>query len=782
MSGKERFYGALRIWKNAGISEPNQYVIFRKKFTLKGLEKNLQLRLSADSDFIMTLDGRELGRGQFSDDPEFPTWSDYTITELSAGEHVLAVQVYHKGEGFSCYAPGVPGLLLALSNPNFTLVSDASWKMLPNPAFASGMRSKVTGQLGFTAQYDARKELAWADPSLDDHGWPAAVAIPQECPVQKRPSAAIPVLEPFVAAKVIRQGLVIRHHEENTVALTMTVDQVYWNTLENEVSAANSEDGSYSWCRQHGLGDGWALIVDLGREEVGFIEFELEAPEGCIVDIAHGEHLDDGRVRMECFGRNFADRYICRQGLNAFQLPFRRIGARYLQLHIMAGASESPVRLFRAGICPWVLPLSEAVPFQSSNADLLELRRLAIRTLELCMHEHYEDCPWREQSLYTYDSRNQMLYGYYLWNNEDFAAASLNLFGKALLPDGQLRLCAPTRLKTVIPVFSLIWPIQVYEHYLYSGSREVFLKNRRQLAEVADKALNSRDAATGLCHPPSRSYWYFYEWAPELSQQGCEEGEFHSLYNLYLIEMLDAYAKLLRADGQEECALRYEKAASELRVIVERLFYDAEKQCYASKMHHGKPFGLYHEHTQLLMLHAQAVPEEKKAALLKVIFAETLVPVTLSVMPYLLKLFLQHDHGPESRKFVLSKFRRNYYLMLDGKSSCLWETVKGGDDFMYAGSLCHGWSSLPVYFCAAGLLGVIPLEPGFKRFQVRPWHGEEAFAEGEIPTPAGRIRVSWRRNAAGLLDLQVRHPAGLQPEISAWEDAPLGTVRVECES
>jgi hypothetical protein len=75
----------------------------------------------------------------------------------------------------------------------------------------------------------------------------------------------------------------------------------------------------------------------------------------------------------------------------------------------------------------------------------------------------------------------------------------------------------------------------------------------------------------------------------------------------------------------------------------------------------------------------------------------------------------------------------------------------------------------------------MPLEPGFKRFRVRPWHGEESFAEGEVPTPAGRIRVAWQRNADGLLDLQVRHPAGLQPEISAWEDAPLGTVQVKSE-
>ncbi|MFA6929322.1 MAG: family 78 glycoside hydrolase catalytic domain [Lentisphaeria bacterium] len=772
-------HGALRIWKNAGLSEPNQYVLFRKKFKLERKQTELLLKISVDSDFILMLDGTELGRGQFSDDPDFPTWSEFMIPELVAGEHLLAVQVYHKGEGFSCYAIGIPGLLLALKNAEFELLSDASWKMLPDPAFASGMRAKLTSQLGFTVEYDARKALAWADPELDDQAWPNAVAMLPDKPYQKRPAGAIPRLEPFCSAKVIRQGMLFRRHEEKTVAQTMAVDQVYWNAEKPDFPAKEADCCWGSWPRLGGVGDGWALIADLGCESVGFLEFELEAPEGCILDIAHGEHLDDGKVRMQCFGRNFADRFICQAGRHVYHLPFRRLGVRYLQLHFVMPETETPVRLLRVGICPWTLPLPEAVPFKTGNMELLEVRRLAIRTLELCMHEHYEDCPWREQSLYTYDSRNQMLYGYYLWNNEDFAAASLNLFGKVILPDGQLRLCAPTRMKTVIPMYSLIWPIQVYEHYLYSGSMAVFQENRRLLAEVVDKALACRDEISGLCSPPSREYWYFYEWAPELSQQGCAEGEFHSLYNLYLIEMLEAYARLLKADHQ--AADHYEKAAEKLRKSVESNFYDPEKKCYASKIQDGKLFGLYHEHTQLLMLHVQAVPQEKIAPLLEVIYGETLVPITLSVMPYLLLLFLQQDYGSKSREYTWHKIQNNYFLMLDGHSTSLWETVKGGDDFLYAGSLCHGWSSLPVYYCAAGLLGVIPLEPGFKRFRVRPWHGGEMFAEGEVPTPAGRIRVAWQRNAAGFLDLEVHHPAALQPEISAWEDAPLGTVKIVCE-
>ncbi|MPM79163.1 hypothetical protein SDC9_126196 [bioreactor metagenome] len=69
-----------------------------------------------------------------------------------------------------------------------------------------------------------------------------------------------------------------------------------------------------------------------------------------------------------------------------------------------------------------------------------------------------------------------------------------------------------------------------------------------------------------------------------------------------------------------------------------------------------------------------------------------------------------------------------------------------------------------------------PLTPGFRRFQVRPWADGRESAAGEIPTPAGSIRVEWRRNAEGRLDLTVEHPAVLTPEVAELADSPLGKV------
>ena len=60
------------------------------------------------------------------------------------------------------------------------------------------------------------------------------------------------------------------------------------------------------------------------------------------------------------------------------------------------------------------------------------------KTLELCMHEHYEDCPWREQSQYGMDSRVQVLCGYYAFGEYDFPRETFRMMSHALKEDGFL--------------------------------------------------------------------------------------------------------------------------------------------------------------------------------------------------------------------------------------------------------------------------------------------------------------------------------------------------------
>ncbi len=56
-------------------------------------------------------------------------------------------------------------------------------------------------------------------------------------------------------------------------------------------------------------------------------------------------------------------------------------------------------------------------------------------------------------------------------------------------------------------------------------------------------------------------------------------------------------------------------------------------------------------------------------------------------------------------------------------------------------SLCHGWASGPTPFLSRQILGVKPVEPGYRKIKIEPELGGLTYAEGKIPTPFGVISV-----------------------------------------
>jgi hypothetical protein len=149
---------------------------------------------------------------------------------------------------------------------------------------------------------------------------------------------------------------------------------------------------------------------------------------------------------------------------------------------------------------------------------------------------------------------------------------------------------------------------------------------------------------------------------------------------------------------------------------------------------------LYHEHTQYLALFLGLASRKRKKRILENLYSNELIMATLSFMPYMVKGML--ELGVRGKKFIQLRIARAYLPMLAVGATGLWETATGSQDFNLAGSLCHAWSSLPVYYDHAVILGITPLEPGFKTFKVSPWHDELSQASGTIPTPYGNIQVS----------------------------------------
>lgn len=134
---------------------------------------------------------------------------------------------------------------------------------------------------------------------------------------------------------------------------------------------------------------------------------------------------------------------------------------------------------------------------------------------------------------------------------------------------------------------------------------------------------------------------------------------------------------------------------------------------------------------------------------------------TLSQSLYKFEAILHRGHKQD--RWVFDKINADWGHMLFSGATSFWETMRGAWDFENAGSLCHGWSAIPIYFFQAHLLGIKPIEPGFKTFCVDPKTSVVQQMSGTVPTPYGLIRLSWTKNNNGTVVYQLCHPKKTTP-------------------
>ena len=87
-----------------------------------------------------------------------------------------------------------------------------------------------------------------------------------------------------------------------------------------------------------------------------------------------------------------------------------------------------------------------------------------------------------------------------------------------------------------------------------------------------------------------------------------------------------------------------------------------------------------------------------------------------------------------------------------------------GGGYCYTGmrlSMCHGWASGPTSWLSRNVLGVRPLEPGFRKVEIKPHLGDLEWAEGTVPTPYGIIKVRHEKLDDGTIHTQTHIPEGI---------------------
>ena len=170
--------------------------------------------------------------------------------------------------------------------------------------------------------------------------------------------------------------------------------------LAQEATALLFDTGDWTTINPQADGD-VHVVLDFGKETIGYLEIDLDAPAGAIVDGNGFEGIDDGGIFWTMNTRN-SFRYVCREGRQVWRSHERR-GFRYVSLTFRNFARPIRVR----HVSNWVAtyPVQAAGAFHCSDETLNKIWEVATYTVHLCMLDTYVDCPAYEQVYWVGDAR-----------------------------------------------------------------------------------------------------------------------------------------------------------------------------------------------------------------------------------------------------------------------------------------------------------------------------------------------------------------------------------------
>ncbi|WP_373216533.1 hypothetical protein [Ruminococcus sp. 5_1_39BFAA] len=714
------------IWLN-GMPEINCYAEFRESFPAVSGEQ-IRLLISAEGQYAVFFNGEYIPSTQY---PDYPFYKAVQCVELKAADpkkrNELVIQVLYCGDDSYVARKEEPGLRFEVRQGEKLLC--ASGKRTQTRlmgGYQSGKVKNITPQLGAGVVYKSPREYPWE----------CAVEVEKECQMVQKP---IRELEWGGRHKIrlVTQGIFTVHASGLHQYAGLAFREVH-SMIKSSVQSGTgdkicfpSESGVHFSADE---GDGIYLIFDLGEETAGYLDMELVCPKAVRADISYGEHLEDLRVRTDVGGRHFTFQWEVPKERRRFIHYFHRVGARYLQLFIYG--KEAVV--YYAGIVPVNYPFSGEGEFQCADHLHNQIFKTAKHTLRCCVHEHYEDCPWREQALYAFDSRNQMLFGYYAFGELEQPKANLRLLALSQREDGLLELCAPARASVNIPSFSLMFIIALEEYCRYSGD-VAFGKEILPVAERILEVFHGHVRGGLVWNFPEPGYWNFYEWRPLLDAVPIErqdtllpsaEAPLQLLYILALQRICKIYGYL---------GMKSDKAEQEIRILENGIeqFWNQKEEVYASFIREGKQLQGA-EFVQALALYAGIVPVSRQKALREKLHKGELVRASMATSIFVYEALLQ-----EPEKYGVSVFEEiaaRWGRMLYNGATAFWETDNGAADFERAGSLCHAWSCVPIYLYGAYVLGVRPAEPGVWK-KTDAVLGGISSAEGKLCSPGGIIEV-----------------------------------------
>ncbi len=427
--------------------------------------------------------------------------------------------------------------------------------------------------------------------------------------------------------------------------------------------------------------------------------------------------------------------------------PFWFRTFRYVRLAVEAGKTLvlHDFRYLETGY-----PLKVCSCVKTSDKSMGRIWEISERTLKRCMHDTYVDCPYYEQLQYAMDARSEILYTYAVSADDRLARRCMEDFRCSVNGEGLVNSCAPALRAHVIPGFSIYYILMVYDHMMYFGDRELLFRHVPAIDGVLS-FFHSHLDERGLVERiggknQKQDYWSFIDWTREWDETtgvptAVRKGGITMESLLYLLGLFAA-ARINGYLDRKDTAREYEKRADRLKKAV-------RKHCMGLNglIQDGPGIEEYSVHCQVFAVLAGVLTiEEGRKALEKTVGVQGAAQCSVAMSYYLFRAL--EKTGQYERTDELWEIWRG--MLEKDLTTCVENDTDERSD-------CHGWGALALYELPAVILGVRPASPGFAAVRISPCTGRLSWAEGNVITPRGMIRVKWKKEK-GKINLQKEIP------------------------
>jgi len=769
----------------------NQHVCFRKRIELPAAPLSARIRVTADTRYRLFVNGACLLRGPARGFPHAVPADELDLAPfLRPGLNVLAAHVLSFGvstaqnvfrgrAGFF-----LEGLAACEGGAQVELHTGPTW-CCTEAACYSRHAGRCGPQLGYQEHYDAAQSLVgrlgksphedWASLAYNDSAWeaPQVLGAPGILPWSAIVERGIPLLETRLQPPLrivgqwegVAQAGGLRRKPE---ACAAPAAKPFFEQAELLCQTAPQPVK----LRRVPAGKSAALLLDFGETRYGYPVLKVaEAAGGEVFDLLYGEEAGPSGLLL-CPPTTPADRLICRPGRNCFETLQAR-GCRYVML--VARNVRRPLSVEQVALVETGYPAPQRGSFACSDARLNAIWETGVRTLRHCMADTFLDCPAKAQQQDWAAVRIAGLACFHALGDSALYRRALRLMSQSLLPEGLLFGVAPSEQPECLFLdYGLHWVASLDEYYQFTGDLETLREHRPTLEKVLG-FFAILAGERGLLWPPPR-YSLFLD-----SEPAMDRANLIATFDLLYLHALNHAAAIARALGDSGLASHCSRQAAALDDRIRMIFSSRSFSLLveAVDLHTGEPSEKVSQQAIALAVLENVLGrrESDRTGPAAQVLCDFLPPDGCAAAsgPVRANLFFRaFVHEALVRlgcaEEALQDIRRTWGYMLDQGATTWWERLP----LLPGSGRCHAWSVHPTTFLSRHVLGLSPLEPGWKRFLVAPLPLGLEYAQGKVPTPQGDIEIHWRLPAPDQ-PLQIDEltvPPGTIAQLSAADGQP----------